>query len=113
MEKERWKSRKSTRIFFGFRIIKSQTFCRARAPGGVGFASVVAERGLSSCVHGLNCPAACGNLSKSGIQPVSPAVASGFITTEPLGKPRKNNLNERPLFGIIYKNATACEWLRS
>ena len=87
--------------------------CRARAPGGVGFASVVVEHGLSSCVHGLSCPAACGNLSKSGVQPVSPAVASGFVTTEPLGKTRKNNLNARPLFGIIYKNATACDRLRS
>ena len=38
-------------------------------------------------VHRLNCSAACENLPGPGIEPVSPALACGFLTTAPPGKP--------------------------
>ena len=54
--------------------------------------SVVVARGLQSAgsvvvTHGLSCSAACGNLPRPGIKPVSPALAGGFLTTAPPGKP--------------------------
>ena len=56
-------------------------------------ASLVAEQGLSGAqasavsAPGLNC-STCGiNLPGSRIEPVSPALAGGFFTTEPTGKP--------------------------
>ena len=50
------------------------------APEHVG--SVVAAPGLS-------CPVACGNLvPQPGIEPVSPALEGGFLTTGPPGKSR-------------------------
>ena len=63
------------------------------------WAPVLVACGLSSCVsqaleHGLN---SCGSwallvpsmwvLSRSGIEPISPARARGFFTTEPPGTP--------------------------
>ena len=50
------------------------------------------EHGLQSTVslvvaHALSCSVACGNLPGSGTEPVSPALAGGFFTTEPEGKP--------------------------
>ena len=62
--------------------------------------SVVATRGLSSCgaralervgsvvaVRGLSCPAACRILvPQPGIEPASPALQDGFLTTGPPGK---------------------------
>ena len=38
-------------------------------------------------VHGLSCSAACGNLPRPGLEPVSPALACGLLTTAPPGKP--------------------------
>ena len=72
--------------------------CRAQTLGSAGFSSVA--RGLSSCgsralEHSLN---SCGmwasllpgmwDLLGSGIKPVSAALAGGFFTTEPVGKPK-------------------------
>ena len=37
--------------------------------------------------HGLSSSAAHGGLSGPGLEPVSPALAGGFLTTVPLGKP--------------------------
>ena len=37
--------------------------------------------------HGLSCSTACGNLPGPGLEPVSPALAGGFLTTAPRGKP--------------------------
>ena len=39
--------------------------------------------------HGLSCSTACGmwDLPRPGIEPVSPALAGGFLTTAPPGKP--------------------------
>ena len=66
--------------------------CGARALGAQ--ASAVAARGLSSCgswalEHRLSsCSARAGmwDLSGPGIEPISPAVAGGFLTTVPPGK---------------------------
>ena len=38
-------------------------------------------------VHGLTCPAACGNLPGPGIKPVSPALAGRFLTSGAPGSP--------------------------
>ena len=39
--------------------------------------------GSIAVAHGLSCSVGCGNLPKSGIELVSPALASRFFTTEP------------------------------
>ena len=71
--------------------------CGARAPGAQ--ASAAAACGLSSC--GLRAPehrpSSCGawaqvlrgmwDLPGPGLEPVSPALADGFLTTAPPGKP--------------------------
>ena len=46
------------------------------------------QRAQASIVeaHGLGCSAACGIFPRSGIEPVSPALASGFLPTVPPGK---------------------------
>ena len=36
--------------------------------------------------HGLSCSAACGILPGPGLEPMSPALAGGFLTTVPPGK---------------------------
>ena len=36
---------------------------------------------------GLHCSEACGIFPRSVIEPGSPAIAGGFLTTEPLGEP--------------------------
>ena len=52
--------------------------CGAQAPKRAG--SVVVA-------HGLSCPVACGILvPRPGIEPVSPALQDGFLTTGPPGK---------------------------
>ena len=43
--------------------------------------------GLVIMVHGLSCSAACGNFPGPGIEPMSPALAQGFLTT---GSPEKS-----------------------
>jgi len=48
-------------------------------------ASVVAACGLSDCVHGLSLSTALGILGP-GFEPMCPALASGFLSTVPLGK---------------------------
>ena len=52
-------------------------------------AAVVAARVLGRCGFWVqfSCSAVCGNLPGPGIEPVSPALADGFFTTEPPGKP--------------------------
>ena len=51
--------------------------CRAQASGHMG-SVVVASR--------LSCPMACGNFLDQGSNPMSPALAGGFLTTGPPGK---------------------------
>ena len=54
-------------------------------------ASVVAARGLQSegsvvVAQGLRCQASMWDLPRPGIEPVSPELAGGFLTTGPRGK---------------------------
>ena len=42
--------------------------------------------GLVVVAHGFSCSAACGNLLKPRIEPLSPALAGRFLTTGPQGK---------------------------
>ena len=72
--------------------------CRARRGGCSPVASLAEPRspghqGFGSCgfgaqssdsavgVHRLSCTAACGNLPRRGIEPVSPALTGGFLST--------------------------------
>ena len=53
-------------------------------------AFLVAENRFSGSVvvaHGLSCSEACGIFPGPGIEPVTPALAGRFFTTEPPGKP--------------------------
>ena len=43
--------------------------------------------GSAFVVNGLGCSAVLGDLPDSGREPVSPALAGGFFSTEPPGKP--------------------------
>ena len=47
------------------------------------------EHKFNSCGHGLSCSAAYGNLPGPGIEPMFPAMAGGFFTTEPPGRPQR------------------------
>jgi len=76
--------------------------CPAQVLGHVGFSSCgfqVLERRLSGCgawaplLHGL------WDLPRSGIKPMSPALAGGFFTTEPPGKPGFLSLGSS--FGLL------------
>ena len=74
--------------------------CRAQALGAR--ASVVVVRELSSCGSrapecrlsscGARAQLLCGmwDLPRPGLEPVSPALAGGFLTTAPPGKPQRN-----------------------
>ena len=46
--------------------------------------------------HGVPFPPQ-GDLPNPGMEPASPAVASGFLTTEPPGKPKKELLRDKSL----------------
>ena len=80
----------------GLLIVMAPLCCQAWAPGT--WASVVVARGLSSCgsqalEHG---PSSCGTLALllcgmgdlpgPGLEPMSPALAGGFLTTATPGK---------------------------
>ena len=58
--------------------------CGALPLGHVG--SVVVMQGLSTCGDWAQLPCDMWNLPRLGIQPVSPALAGGFLTTGPPGK---------------------------
>ena len=58
--------------------------CRAQALGAR--ASVVAASGLSSRATRAYLPFCMWNLPAPGVEPVFPALAGGFLTTEPPGK---------------------------
>ena len=64
--------------------------CEARALGCMGFincGSQALEQGLSNCDAQVSLLRGVWNLPGSGIEPVSPASAGRFFTTEPPGKP--------------------------
>ena len=45
-------------------------------------------------VHRLSCPMTCGiSVSGPGVEPMSPALASGFLTTGPPGKPLEDGFD--------------------
>ena len=52
------------------------------------------ERRLSSCGTRALLLRSMWDLPRPGLKPMSPALASGFLTTAPPGKPRVNPLNE-------------------
>ena len=52
-------------------------------------------------VHRLSHPVTCGNLPGPGLKPVSPAVASGLLTTGSPGKPSNN----------LFFNSKVDEWV--
>ena len=58
--------------------------CRAWAPGARG--PVFAACGLSACGSQAELPPSVWDLPRPGNQPVSPALAGGSLTAEPLGK---------------------------
>ena len=65
--------------------------CEARALECMGFincGSQALEQGLSNCDAQVSLLRGVWNLPGSGIEPVSPALAGGFSTTEAPGKPR-------------------------
>ena len=49
--------------------------------------SLVAARGLSVMALRLSCFHSMWNLPRPGIEPMSPALVDGFLTTKPPGKP--------------------------
>ena len=68
--------------------------CSRRAPvvvaGGLSsFGSQALERRLSSCGAGAELLRGMRDLPGPGLEPVSPALAGGFLTTAPPGKPQK------------------------
>ena len=64
--------------------------CGARALGV--WASVVAAHGLSSCGSWAQLLLSMWDLPGSGLESVSPALAGGFLTTAPPGKPYLSDL---------------------
>ena len=79
------------------------SWCGARALGHVGFSSCASqalECGFSSCeqgqfLHGM------WRLPRSGVKPVSPALAGRFFITEPPGKPPFNFSIIQPSFLLL------------
>ena len=59
--------------------------CRAQALGAL--ASMVVVGGFSFCSTGAELSPGMWDLPGPGIEPMSPALAGGFFTTEPPGKP--------------------------
>ena len=53
-------------------------------------------------VHGLSCPTACGTFPGSQMEPVSPASAGKFFTTEPPGKPPPTSKKKKKKKRFIY-----------
>ena len=71
--------------------VSSFSSCGARASRGGGFscceAWAVGHWGFSSCGSWAELPHDMWNLPRPGIEPMSPALAGGFLTTGPPGKP--------------------------
>ena len=57
--------------------------------GSVAAAPRPQRTGSIVVVHGLSCSTASWDLPKSGVEPVSPAVAGGFFTPSQQGSPSK------------------------
>ena len=70
-------------------------------------ASLVAERRLqtrmlSNCGSWAQLLRGMWDPPRPGLEPVSPALAGGFSTTAPPGKPRKVFLKQQWLFGLLF-----------
>ena len=71
-------------------LIAVASHCRARAPGCVGFSSCRSQalkHRFSSCGSWAQLLCVGSSRPRTGIEPVPPALAGGFFTTEPPGKP--------------------------
>ena len=118
------------RAFLQLRQVEASLCCRARASGWCDFsccrAWALACSGFIAVVCGLSCSSQalrlrlnscsswasllCGtwDLLRSGTEPVSPASAGRFCTTEPPGKPKVRVLGLRmqtlfsPLYHLLY-----------
>ena len=66
--------------------------CEAQAPGAQTSVAVV---------HGLGCSEALWNLSRLGIEPMSPALAGGFLSTVPPGKSNHTFFNTHCVQGSM------------
>ena len=56
---------------------------------------------ISSCVHRLSCSEALWNLPRLGTEPVSPALAGGFLSTAPPGKSNHTFFNTHCVHGSM------------
>ena len=88
------------------------------AERGLGYTgSAVAVLGFPLVLHGLSCPAACGILvPRPWIEPTSPALEAGFLTTGPPGKFPIPSLNISFLlngFTLTRKTALSCKAVNS
>ena len=70
--------------------------------GSVVEASGLQSTGSVAVAHGLSCPSACGIFPDQRLNPVSPAPANGFVTSEPPGKP----LNQYNFKCVLVSNMT-------
>ena len=80
------------RVVFSFSRCGGLSCCRARALVCKGLSSCstwALELGLSSCAAWASLLLGMWNLPGLGIKPMAPALASGFLTTGPPGKPLK------------------------
>ena len=72
----------------GHLIVVASLAAEHRLQGACGLRTCGSETGLIGSgvvAHGLSCPVAC-SLPGPGIEPVSPALADGFLATGPPGK---------------------------
>ena len=93
----------------GLSLVVASSHCGACASHCDGFscceAQVLGHTGAILVVHGLSCPAACGILLPApGIEPMSPALSGGFLTTRPPGK-------SHPLIFLRRKSRSRECWL--
>ena len=71
-------------------LLSGGFFCEAPALEHMGFSSCVSqalEHRLNSCGSWAELPHGMRDLPGSGTEPISPALAGGFFTSEPSGKP--------------------------
>ena len=94
---------------WGLSWLQSRSWIRgmqvsAAAPGGPrSCGSQSGEHGLNSCGARTSLLCSMWNLPEPGIKPTSPALAGGFYTTEPLGKPSGDFFKGTVLSQILLK----------
>ena len=76
-------------FFFFFCYAGSFLRCTGSVAGNLLWSMDSRASGLSSCGIGLSCPMACGILApQPGIEPTSPTLEGGFLTTGPQENPK-------------------------